>query len=265
MKRTYSVLIALSGILLIASCSGGGIEPSRTPSARDIIVVRPGTSTGMAGSPCLIYFYDDGSSSSNGPIVKYEWNFGGGWEDWTSTDGFAYHSYDAPDTYNAHLRVTDSTGRKAVGKVKVVVVQGYDSDIVRMYWGADESDEFRPGADGKSYRYHEWRWRCLAYDPEDSKYGENHVLAVSPGDPDFDMLVVYSEGSEKDFVVADLDGDGVGDDPSVKRTFVLPHVLEVSGSCLGRGKQDVYVWKITSFSKTYGKAHELKGHVTLIK
>jgi len=123
-------------------------------------------------------------------------------------------------------------------------VDGYDAPVVRMLWGADEGDEYRQGADGKPLRYHTWRWRCLAYDPEDPAYTENHVLAIAIGDPDFDLLRVYSEGSPKDFAKPDLDDDGVNDDPSVKRVFILPHVLEVSGSCIGRSKEDVYVWKI---------------------
>jgi len=197
--------------------------------------------------------------------VKYEWNFGYGWEDWSGTDGLAAHNYDTPGTMNAHLRVTDATGRKASEKVKVIVEQGFDAEVVRLLWGVDEGDEFGQGSDGKRLRYHTWRWRCLAYDPENPRYTENHVLSIAIGDPDFDLLRVYSEGSAKDFVMADLDDDRVNDDPSVKRTFVLPHVLEVSGRCIGRNKQDVYVWKIKAIGANGEGKKEYVGHVTILK
>lgn len=263
MYRIFALFIFGAAALMLASC-GAPAEADRVPSARGIIVAKPGTSAGRAGAPCTIYFYDAGSSSSNGPIVKYEWNFGDGWEDATATEGLAAHKFDVPGTVNAHLRVTDSTGKKDNAKVKVIVESGFDAEPVTIVLGADESDETGIGPDGKELRYHKWRWRCLAYDPEDSRYGASHTLSISPGDPDFDLLCVFSEGSEKDFVLGDLDGDGVDDDASVKRTFVLPHVLEVSGRCIGRAKQDVYVWKVKS-TDTFGKTKELKGHVTLIK
>lgn len=262
--RILSAVLAVVLLGALAAC-GGGSQLERSLSAKGIVASKPGSSCPTAGKNSIIYFYDDGSSSSNGPIVKFEWNFGDGWEDATSTEGMAAHFYATPGTKVAHLRVTDSTGRKASEKIKVMIVDGFDADVVRMLWGVDESDESRQVADGGYLRYHHWRWRSLVYDPEDERYTENTVLAISPGDPDFDLLCVYSEGSAKDFVTPDLDGDGEDDDPSVRRTFVLPHILEVSGSCLGRSKSDVYVWKIKTKSTSGKTMHDYRGHVTVLK
>jgi len=262
--RLLTALLAAVLISTLSAC-GGSTPIERSSSARGIVVAKPASSCGQAGRNAIIYYYDDGSSSSDGPIVKYEWNFGDGWEDCTSTGGLASHFYDTPGTKNAHLRVTDSTGQKAIGKVKSIIVDGFDAAVVRMLWGVDEGDEYRVGSDGKRLRYHTWRWRCLAYDPEDPAYMENHLLAIAIGDPDFDLLRVYSEGSAKDFVLADLDDDGVNDDPSVKRTYILPHVLEVSGSCIGRSKQDVYVWKVKAVGANGEGKKEYVGHVSLLK
>lgn len=262
--RLLTVLLALVLISALSACSGGS-QLERSTSARGIIVCKPGTTCGQAGRNSIIYFFDDGSSSTNGPIVKYEWNFGDGWEDCTSTGGLASHFYDTAGTMNAHLRVTDSTGLKGSDKVKVIIVDGFDAPVVRMLWGVDEGDTNKKGADGTAVRYHTWRWRCLAYDPEVPAYTENHVLAIAIGDPDFDLLRVYSEGSSKDFVKADLDDDGVNDDPSVTRTFILPHVLEISGSCIGRGKEDVYVWKVKAVGANGEGKKEYVGHVSLLK
>lgn len=266
MFRNLIVLLLLTAVLMIASCGGGmQPDPDRTTSGKGIISVKAATGSPRAGAPSIIYFYDDGSSSSNGPIVKFEWNFGDGWEDWTSTDGLASHTYDVPGIMNAHLRVTDSTGKRASDKVKVIIEQGFDADVVHMLWGVDESDADDLGADGKSLRYHEWRWRSLAYDPEIPSYTENHVLSIAIGDPDFDLLRVYSEGSRKDFVLGDLDGDGLDDDSSVSRVYVLPHILEIRGRCIGRGKEDVYVWKIKAIGANGEGKKEYTGHVTLMK
>ena len=266
MFRNFVVLLMLATVMVMSACGGGAFDPERTASARGIITCKPSSgSTGTAGKMSTIYFWDDGSESSNGTIVKWQWNFGDGWEDWTNTGGLSYHTFGEPGTYNAHLRVTDSEGRKGNGKVKIDIVEGYDAPVERMLWGVEEGDEYVDGSDGTSTRYHNWRWRCLAYDPENPRYNENHVLAISHGDPDFDLLRVYSEGSDKDFVTPDLDDDGVDDDPSVRRTFVLPHVLEVSGRCIGRSKEDVYVWKIKAVDSNGEKKMEYKGHVTVLK
>jgi len=261
------VPILLLGAVLVSTLSacGGSNQFERTSSAKGIIAVKPVSSCGQAGSNSVIYFYDDGSSSTSGPIVKYEWNFGAGWEDFSSTGGLASHFYDTPGTQNTHLRVTDSTGQKASGKVKVMIVEGFDAQVVRLLWGVDEGDEYRQSSDGSRLRYHNWRWRCLSYDPETPTYTENHILAIAIGDPDFDLLRVYSAGSTKDYVMPDLDDDGVNDDPSIKRVLILPHVLEVSGSCIGRGKEDVYVWKVKPVGANGEGKKEYVGHVTLLK
>jgi PKD repeat protein len=74
-------------------------------------VAVPGAFPTLGQAPKKVKLFDNGSSSPNGPIVKWEWNFGdapGGWHDYTATQGLAYHTYASPGTYQAHLRVSDS-------------------------------------------------------------------------------------------------------------------------------------------------------------
>ena len=65
-------------------------------------------------------------SSNDAYIVKYEWDFDGDGEyDWESTEtGLAYHIYDAPGSYNALFRVTDSHGNFSIDIIKVLVGEG---------------------------------------------------------------------------------------------------------------------------------------------
>ncbi|MDQ3023483.1 MAG: PKD domain-containing protein [bacterium] len=275
-----AALACAAFIVLVASC-GGGSAIERDSSAKGIITCKPSSGgTGKAGTHSVIYFYDDGSSSSAGPIVKFEWNFGNGWEDCTQTGGLCPHFYDLPGTYVAHLRVTDSTGKKGQEKIKIVIEQGFDAEPVFMVWGVDEGDEFEQGSGGR-YRYHTWRWRTLSYDPEHPEIRESPTLAVSttpPGDPDFDLLRVILSSGDPDFDFCgidtdgdgdgdDLDGDGVDDDPSFERNNAYwPHMHQLSGRCqVIKSNPDVYVWKIKTIGVNGEGKKEYTGHVTLLK
>jgi len=50
------------------------------------------------------------ATDPDGFIIKWEWDFGDGWEDFTSTEGTASHTFIDADTYYVDHRVTDIVG-----------------------------------------------------------------------------------------------------------------------------------------------------------
>lgn len=97
----------------------------------------PGSEVISPSRPFEVRFYDDGSYSDNGPLVKWEWNFSGpelgqqpkhkAWADYTDSLGEAFHTFAKGGMKVAHLRVTDMAGRTSVSKIKLKT-QGDDSD-----------------------------------------------------------------------------------------------------------------------------------------
>jgi hypothetical protein len=277
--RLLTALLCVALASIAAACGGG--QALHDASARGIVTCKPSSGgTGKAGLGALVYFYDEGSSSTGGPIVRREWNFDDG-SGWTEARTLVVpHVFETKGNYKVQLRCTDAAGNTGSDFIFVQIKDKYDADPVFVVLGCDESDEDVPQGDGTVLRYHKWRWTTISYDPEDRNYRDNPILDVSksqlpPGDPDFDLLrVIHSEGDPKaDFCGIDTDGDGVGDDldfdrddddPQLKRTFSFPHVLETSGRCLSKSKEDVYVWKIKS-SISSSEKHTKTGHVTLMK
>jgi hypothetical protein len=276
---TARILAALAVVLLLSTACGGN-SVVRDSAAKKTVLCTPVATCTEAGPGSVIYFYDGGSSSTNGPIVSWEWDFGAGYEDATELEGLACHTFASKGNYQCTLRVTDGIGDVCERSVKVKIKPQYDAAPVSMVFGPFESDSVRQGGGG-SLSYHHWRWRTLSYDPEDPAYIDEPVLEIAgpqlpPGDPDFDLLrVVYSAGGRDDFCGIEIgDGDATGDDldwdrrdddPTLKRTFVLPHVLEKDGSCISRSKEDVYVWKIKTRSGKGAQITEHRGHVTILK
>jgi len=272
MTVRISLALLCAALVSILSACGGGTTLERNSSARGIVVCKPAGGT-TAGRSATVIYYDDGSTSTNGPIVSWEWNFGDGWQDATDTEGICAHTYSGVGTFPAHLRVTDSTGQKSSAMIKTTLSDGSNADPIFVVLGSpDESFSDGKGSDGSSHRYHNWRWRCISYDPEDATFEAPPELTIRrqlpPGDPDFDLLVCKSDGSSSDFILGDLDGDGTNDDPSVRRVFVLPHVLEVSGRCLSpiRESPTIFAWKVKPAAGANGEGKkEYVGHVSLLK
>jgi len=89
--------------------------------------------------PLKVYFYDNGSyDPDDGDIVKWEWNFAdeqsnqGGWYDYTSTQGDAWHTYTIAGVYTAHLRVTDETGRKGIEHIRITLSDSFNANPIAI-------------------------------------------------------------------------------------------------------------------------------------
>lgn len=74
-------------------------------------------------APLTVLFSADGSSDSDGIIVKFEWDFdeGAGWEDFSEAEGVAEYTYVSAGTYTAVLRVTDDDGAEDMDSVPIEV------------------------------------------------------------------------------------------------------------------------------------------------
>lgn len=83
-----------------------------------------GDATPSAGNaPLNALFSASGSSDSDGSIVQWEWDFGegGGYEDFSGTQGGASHVYGSPGSYVAVLRVTDNEGGQDIFNLPIFV------------------------------------------------------------------------------------------------------------------------------------------------
>lgn len=157
LKRVYFTTFICT-LLALASCGGGGTTNPSLSSNESLIasgagghgggggtqtkpVAVPGVYPPEGGVPMLAHFYDDGSYDPDGEIVKWEWNFGdsaggdGAWEDYTETEGDAWHTYEHPGTAVAHLRVTDDDGNKATEQVKITIRR----DLNAAPWAAGDA------------------------------------------------------------------------------------------------------------------------------
>ncbi|MDA1762046.1 collagenase ColA [Bacillus cereus] len=67
-----------------------------------------------------IHFHSDGTTSENGKIISYLWNFGDGT---TSTKANPTHVYGEKGTYTVELTVKDSRGKESKEQTKVTVKQ----------------------------------------------------------------------------------------------------------------------------------------------
>ncbi|PGN34248.1 collagenase, partial [Bacillus cereus] len=67
-----------------------------------------------------IHFHSDGTTSENGKVISYLWNFGDGT---TSTKANPTHVYGEKGTYTVELTVKDSRGKESKEQTKVTVKQ----------------------------------------------------------------------------------------------------------------------------------------------
>ena len=67
-----------------------------------------------------IQFHSNGTTSENGKVISYLWNFGDGI---TSTKANPTHIYGEKGTYTVELTVKDSRGKESIEQTKVTVKQ----------------------------------------------------------------------------------------------------------------------------------------------
>lgn len=67
-------------------------------------------------------YFNVTASDEDGTLVKYEWNFGDGYQDFTATLGNATHSFDTKGEHTVGIRVTDDDGATNTEDVIVNIV-----------------------------------------------------------------------------------------------------------------------------------------------
>jgi len=149
-KRLTVLACLTAGLLLMLICAGCGGSNSaldRPGGTGEGAAVKAGLDSSdkpvsvpdafprEGGVPLYAHLFDGGSYDAGGTIVKWEWNFtdgGGGWHDYTATEGDAWHEYDKPGNRQVHLRVTDNEGNTDVAHVEVVMRQGLNANPVAV-------------------------------------------------------------------------------------------------------------------------------------
>jgi hypothetical protein len=255
--RLYHSVLAAACASALTACGGTSTPADHAATAKGIITCKPAAAHPRCGSPCNVWFYDDGSSSLEGPIVKWEWKFntghggggGGGWFDATATRGLVMQGCPRPGTFTATCRLTDALGNTGTEKVSVDVRGGADAEPACFVADASSSS-----------RYHEWRW--LLHDPDspdfDGHLAECIIEADLDGDGEFEPLLRLTGDPATDPKVCDLDGDGAPESFIVDAQGPI-----ITIQCPRKAKEDVYVWKIKT--RESGKLKEYTGHVTILK
>ncbi|AKM84839.1 MAG: hypothetical protein VE98_C0001G0382 [candidate division Kazan bacterium GW2011_GWA1_50_15] len=144
------ILVALVCLLVLGACSKTQRqtvpdEPAASAPTRHIqggngkpIAVPAATPT-SGGVPLTVHFMDGGSYDPEGDsIISWEWNFAdeeegqGGWHDYTETEGDAWHTYTVAGVYTAHLRVTDSEGKKDIAHIQITLADGLNANPIAI-------------------------------------------------------------------------------------------------------------------------------------
>ena len=113
--RTYADTGAYTVTLTVADGAGRTSQDTvlilvtDSPSDRSP-VARFTAEPAWGEAPLEVHFDSSGSSSPNGTIVAYAWDFG---DTWKGTGAQATHTYEIPGWYTATLTVTDDTGHRA--------------------------------------------------------------------------------------------------------------------------------------------------------
>ena len=130
-RITSGVLLVLLAVSALSGCFGGP-----TPTAAF-------TATPQYGYPPLDVTFDASASSSpNGAIVAYEWEFGDGATDMGVTTS---HTYTEKGVYTVTLVVTDSTGEIGARSMQVEAMNRIPiaDFVVDKYWiGVQDQLEF---------------------------------------------------------------------------------------------------------------------------
>lgn len=104
------------GLTATASVHVSVVErPNEPPTAK----ANGSPLTGVA--PLNVSFNAGGSSDNDGSIVKWEWDFGSGFADYTSTSGTASNTFATAGTFTATLRITDDDGAAAIDSLSITV------------------------------------------------------------------------------------------------------------------------------------------------
>jgi serine/threonine protein kinase len=115
-KRTYKVTASLIAIVALIAVAAGMIyyyrQPAQTPSAQISASPTQGT------APLTVNFDGSTSSTPDGKITAYRWDFGDGE---VGGDALIHHTYKDALNYKATLTVTDDTGASSTASVMITV------------------------------------------------------------------------------------------------------------------------------------------------
>jgi len=149
-RQCCLLLVFLAVASFISSCGKDAKDTEReTECWKQRPVSMPDAYPKKGGVPLKVWFFDGGSYSPNGEIVKWEWKFvgrgsgGGGWQDYTETEGEAWYTFDKPGFKLGLLRVTDEDGKKSVGAVMIRMRSWFNADPVAVA-NADPAEGYAP-------------------------------------------------------------------------------------------------------------------------
>jgi hypothetical protein len=186
------------------------ISCARTDGPRAIIVTSPPTPVGMA--PFTIEFDGSQSTSTNGQIVRYRWEFG----DRTEAEGVRVtHTYSKANNYFVSLTVTDEQGETDIARRLITVADAPIQSGLPVDW-REYSRKGIANCDGPPHDSKGKRW----YEPEYDDSNWNRV-AIHDG--------------------LSLTGDTAGQD-YFYRALVL-----VSPELLDRGEVTIKIWHNDAF------------------
>lgn len=123
-NHTYAIAGTYSATLAITDATGNIALTTATITAEQAIsqptpptaVISSSSATGEA--PLSVTFDASGSTASNATLVSYNWDFGDGSQ---GTGKTATHTFTIAGTYNAQIRVTDSSGLTDTESTPVIV------------------------------------------------------------------------------------------------------------------------------------------------
>lgn len=134
MTKKLIFLVFISSLMYLSACN---LEDAVTPEPDDTAVKAFITATPAEGdSPLEVSFDGSNSSSSNGTITTFAWNFGDG----QYADGAKVtHSYMKSGKYTASLTVTDSKGGNNAATITIVVKLGSKIYVNAAYTGSNST------------------------------------------------------------------------------------------------------------------------------
>jgi PKD repeat protein len=123
-EYTYTTGGLYTAILRVTDDDGAMSTASKEIDVNSPPVAVANADPTEGNAPLTVSFSAEGSSDSDGTIIKYEWDFdeGADWEDFTPTTGAATHDYTTAGNYTATLRITDDDGAEDTDNSEIEVL-----------------------------------------------------------------------------------------------------------------------------------------------
>jgi len=128
-------------ILIINPTSSGAISQTYESGAVEALA---SAMPSQGWAPMTVYFSAFGSSSSNGRVIKYEWDLDGNGlfdTDATKDVGYVNYTYSKPGEYTVTLKVTDDVGQFSTDTIVVNARHPASSPV--DYWTVFDDSQVR--------------------------------------------------------------------------------------------------------------------------